>query len=133
MLAYADAGAAIAWLCDAFGFREREAARQEENGVVIHAELVLDDSTVMLATPSPEYEGPRLHAEHCERARRWLDHPWVVDGLLVRIDDADAHHARAVAAGANVIRPPEDVEPAGMRLYTVEDIEGHRWMFGAPL
>ena len=34
---------------------------------------------------------------------------------------------RARAAGANVIRPPED-GPDG-RLFTAEDVEGHRWMF----
>ena len=39
---------------------------------------------------------------------------------------------RAVAAGANVIRPLEDSPDAGMRLYTAEDCEGHRWMFGQP-
>ncbi len=50
--------------------------------------------------------------------------------LLVEVDDVDAHHARAVAAGATVIRPLEDTEEAGMRLYTAEDPEGHRWMFG---
>ena len=32
-----------------------------------------------------------------------------------------------MTAGANVIRPPED-GPDG-RLYTAEDLEGHRWMF----
>jgi uncharacterized glyoxalase superfamily protein PhnB len=57
----------------------------------------------------------------------------VIDGLLVEVDDVDAHHAQAVAAGATVIRPLEDEEGAGMRLYTAEDLEGHRWMFGQPL
>jgi uncharacterized glyoxalase superfamily protein PhnB len=47
--------------------------------------------------------------------------------VLVLVDDLDTHHAKAVAAGANVIRPPEE-GPDG-RLYTVEDLEGHRWMF----
>ena len=41
--------------------------------------------------------------------------------------DRRGAHARAVAAGANVIRAPEE-GPDG-RLYTVEDLEGHRWMF----
>lgn len=51
-------------------------------------------------------------------------------GFTVQVDDLDTHHGRAVEAGANVIRPPEDAEFAGMRLYTAEDLEGHRWMFG---
>ena len=81
----------------------------------------------MLAAPSPDYQSPKTHRETCEAAARWLDNPWVVDGLLVLVDDLDAHHSRAVAAGAAVIRPPEE-GPDG-RLYTAEDLEGHRWMF----
>ena len=81
----------------------------------------------MLATPSREYRSPKTHRDTCRAAARWLDCPWVVDGVLVEVDDLDAHHARAVAAGANVIRGPED-GPDG-RLYTAEDLEGHRWMF----
>ena len=60
------------------------------------------------------------------------DNPWVVDGLFVTVDDVDAHHARAVAGGAKIIRPLEDSPDAGLRLYTAEDCEGHRWMFGQP-
>ena len=62
----------------------------------------------MLATPNADYQGPRRHRETCEQARRWQDNPWVVDGLFVAVDDVDAHHAQAVAAGATVIRPLED-------------------------
>ena len=82
----------------------------------------------MLATPTREYESPKRHRETCEAARRWLDNPWVMDGLLVLVDDLDAHHARA-AEGRSERDPcaPED-GPDG-RLYTAEDIEGHRWMF----
>ena len=98
-----------------------------------HAELERDDSIVMLATPTADYEGPRRHRESCEAARRWQDNPWVIDGLFVVVDDVDTHHARAVAAGAIVIRPLADVEAIGMRLYTAEDPEGHRWMFGQEL
>ena len=87
----------------------------------------------MLSTPNADYEGPRRHRETCEAARRWQDNPWVIDGVFVTVDDVDAHHARAVAAGATVIRSPADVEPTGMRLYTAEDPEGHRWMFGQQL
>jgi uncharacterized glyoxalase superfamily protein PhnB len=133
MLAYADAAAAIDWLTAAFGFRERQGQRYtDEAGVVTHAELELDGEAIMLATPNADYQGPRRHAETCEAARRWLDNPWVIDGLFVEVDDVDAHHTQAVAAGAAVIRPLENSEGAGMRLYTAEDPEGHRWMFGQP-
>ena len=131
MMAYEDAARAIDWLTEAFGFREREGQRLTSgDGKVMHAELERDGAIVMLATPNAAYEGPSRHREHCEAARRWQDNPWVIDGLLVEVDDVDAHHAEAVAASASVIRPLEDVEGAGMRLYTAEDLEGHRWMFG---
>ena len=130
MIAYEDAAAAIDWLCQAFGFVEREGQRYtDENGVVGHAELELGSEIVMLATPNPDYRGPRRHRETCDAAHRWLDNPWVIDGVFVEVDDVDAHHARAVEAGAVVLREPE--EPGiGYRIYSAEDLEGHRWMFG---
>ena len=131
MIAYENAAAAIGWLTEAFGFTEREGQRYtDENGVVGHAELELDGEIVMLATPNPAYQSPKTHRETCADARRWLDNPWVIDGLFVEVGDVDAHHARAVEAGADVIRPLEHSDDAGMRIYTAEDLEGHRWMFG---
>jgi uncharacterized glyoxalase superfamily protein PhnB len=60
------------------------------------------------------------------------DNPWVIDGLFVEVDDVDAHHARALEHGAKILRQPE--EPGiGYRIYTAEDLEGHRWMFGQRL
>jgi uncharacterized glyoxalase superfamily protein PhnB len=127
MIAYEDTAAAIDWLTAAFGFTEHGRRYVMDDGTIGHAELELDGEIVMLATPNREYESPNRHRETCDAARRWLDNPWVVDGVLVLVDDLDAHHAEAVAAGANVIRAPED-GPEG-RLYTAEDLEGHRWMF----
>ena len=129
MLAYEDAAAAIDWLTRAFGFREDESQRHESDGTVAHAELERDGARIMLATPNPEYQAPKRHRETCEAAARWLDNPWVIDGVFVEVDDLDAHHAQAVAAGATILREPE--EPGvGFRIYSAEDPEGHRWMFG---
>jgi len=134
MLAYEDAAAAIDWLTQAFGFHEREGQRYTaDDGTVTHAELERDGEIVMLATPNADYQSPKRHRETCEAARRWQDNPWVIDGVFVSVDDVTAHHAQAVSAGAAVIRPPEDSVEAGMRLYTAEDLEGHRWMFGQSL
>jgi uncharacterized glyoxalase superfamily protein PhnB len=134
MVAYEDAAAAIDWLTEAFGFREREGQRYTaDDGTVTHAELERDGEIVMLATPNTAYQGPKRHRETCDAARRWQDNPWVVDGIFVGVDDVDAHHERAVSAGATVIRPLEDSPGVGMRLYTTEDPEGHRWMFGQSL
>jgi uncharacterized glyoxalase superfamily protein PhnB len=127
MIAYEDTAAAIDWLTKAFGFTERGQRYVNEDGTIGHAELELGGEIVMLATPDREYQSPKTHRATCEAAARWLDNPWVVDGVLVLVDDLKGHHARAVEAGANVIRQPED-GPDG-RLYTAEDLEGHRWMF----
>jgi uncharacterized glyoxalase superfamily protein PhnB len=132
MIAYEDAAAAIDWLCETFGFTEHGQRYVMEDGTIGHAELQLGDDIVMLATPNLEYQSPKTHRETCEAAARWLDNPYVIDGVHVEVDDVDAHYERARAAGANVLRPPE--EPGvGFRIYTVEDPEGHRWMFAQRL
>jgi uncharacterized glyoxalase superfamily protein PhnB len=131
MLAYEDAAAAIDWLVAAFGFSEREGQRYTaDDGTVGHAELELGGEVVMLATPNREYQSPKRHRETCEAARGWLDNPWVIDGVFVQVDDVQAHYRRAVEAGAEIIRALEHADEAGMRLYSAEDLEGHRWMFG---
>ena len=132
MIAYEDTAAAIDWLTTAFGFTERGQRYVMENGTIGHAELELDGEIVMLATPTREYQSPKTHRDECEAAARWLDNPYVVDGVHVEVDDVDAHHARAVASGATILRAPE--EPGvGFRIYTAEDLEGHRWMFAQRL
>jgi uncharacterized glyoxalase superfamily protein PhnB len=60
------------------------------------------------------------------------ENPWVIDGLWVEVADVDGHHAQAVDAGATIVRGLD--EPGiGYRIYTAEDLEGHRWMFGQRL
>ena len=127
MLAYEDATTAIDWLVDAFGFRER-LRYTEDDGTVTHAELELGGGLIMLATPTPDYVSPKRHRESCEQARKWSESPYVIDGVLVDVDDVDAHFARAKAAGATILSEPEDVG-IGVRHYRAEDLEGHRWMF----
>ena len=79
---------------------------------------------------SPDYRGPTRHAEECDQAARWLDNPYVVDGVLVHVPDLDTHLARSREAGASILRGPDE-QPFG-RLYTAADLEGHRWMFVEP-
>ena len=50
------------------------------------------------------------------------------DSMLVHVEDADAHHEQAAAAGAHILNPPTDY-PHGERQYTAEDPGGHRWTF----
>jgi len=131
-LGYEDAAAAIDWLCAAFGATEKAESRSTgADGTVLHAELDLEGSTIFLSTPEG-YVASRRHRDVCEIERRMHENPWVIDGLFVEVDDVDTHHARAAEAGASVIRGLE--EPGvGFRLYTAEDLEGHRWMFGQRL
>ncbi len=48
------------------------------------------------------------------------------------VDDVEACHARAVAAGAEVTKTLRD-EPWGMREFGVRTVDGHRIMFGSRL
>jgi uncharacterized glyoxalase superfamily protein PhnB len=130
-LGYEDAAAAIDWLGRAFGFEEDRSARYEEEGTITHAELDLGDARIYLSTPDG-YASPKRMREESELARRAYDNPWVIDGLFVEVEDVDAHYQRARDAGATILREPE--EPGiGHRIYSAEDLEGHRWMFGQPV
>ncbi|HEX2069246.1 MAG TPA: VOC family protein [Actinomycetota bacterium] len=127
MISYEDVAAAVDWLTNAFGFRETGQRYTDEEGRVTHAELELDGALVYLGWPGPEYQGPDHHAKECDHARTWLNHPYVIDGVHIYVDDLDAHYERAKQAGARILREPQ-TEPYG-RLYNAADLEGHRWMF----
>jgi uncharacterized glyoxalase superfamily protein PhnB len=127
-IGYEDAAAAITWLEKAFGFVEDPSARHEQDGVIGHAELDVGDARIYVSTPEG-YANPLRLRETSELARRAYDNPWVIDGHFVEVDDLDLHYDRALAAGATIIRERE--EPGiGYRIYSAEDLEGHRWMFG---
>ena len=128
MLSYEDVGRAADWVVQAFGFEERE-RYADDDGTVTHVTLELDGGIVFLGYPSPDYQGPKRHAEECETARRWRETPYVVDGVLVEVDDIAAHLERARAAGATILTELEENPYAGQRQYRAEDVEGHRWMF----
>jgi uncharacterized glyoxalase superfamily protein PhnB len=120
MLSYADASAALAFLTEAFGFEERFRMEMPD-GSIGHAELSLADEVVMLASewPAGGVVSPlRLTSVHAQ--------------VLVQVDDVDAHHARARAAGATIATEPAD-QDYGARSYRAIDPEGHRWIFSAPL
>src|SRR4029453_9252331 len=99
MISYEDGIAALEWLSRAFGFRET-ARMIAPDGRLGHGEMEAGDGLIMLASPSPDYEGPKRHRETCEQARKWSAVPWIIDGVLVYVDDVDEHFNRAQAAGA---------------------------------
>jgi uncharacterized glyoxalase superfamily protein PhnB len=129
MLAYEDGADAIDFLVKAFGFKER-LRFTEDDGTISHAELTTDGGgLIMLATPTPDYVSPKRLRETSEEARKMAEVPYVIDGVLVDVDDVDTHFARAKEAGATILSQPEDVPDVGVRHYRAEDPEGHRWMF----
>jgi uncharacterized glyoxalase superfamily protein PhnB len=127
MLAYEDGAAAIDWLTSAFGFSE-QTRFTDDDGTVTHAELETGSGTIMLATPSRDYVSPKRLRELSTEARKMAEVPYVIDGVLIEVDDVDAHFARAREAGATILSEPAD-QSVGIRHYRAEDLEGHRWMF----
>ncbi len=126
MIAYEDGIAALEWLAVAFGFRERT-RMTDKDGRLSHGEMETEESLIMLASPTTDYESPRHHRETCERARKWSAVPWVIDGVLVYVADVGAHYEREKRAGTRILSEPEAGD-YGHR-YRAEDLEGHRWMF----
>ena len=126
MLSYEDGIAALAWLHRAFGFRETARLTTPE-GKLSHGEMEVGNGLIMLASPTPEYRSPRRHREFCEQARKWSEVPWIIDGVLVYVNDLDRHFARAQRRGARILSAIEDGPPG--RRYRAEDFEGHRWFF----
>ena len=126
MIAYEDGPKAMDWLSSTFGFMER-ARMLGEDGRLSHGEMQAGEGVIMLATPTPDYQAPRRHREACEPAQKWSAVPYIIDGVLVYVDDVNAHYQRAKERGATILSEPE-ADDYGRR-YRAEDVEGHRWMF----
>ena len=126
MISYENGIAALQWLARAFGFKERTRILGPR-GELAHGEMDAGGGIIMLATPTPDYQPPKRHREYCEQASQWAQVPWVIDGVLIYVDNIDEHYARAKNAGAIILSEPEDGPPG--RRYRAEDLEGHRWMF----
>jgi uncharacterized glyoxalase superfamily protein PhnB len=112
VLHYANLGKAIAFLSEAFGFTEHAVHKGPEDQIV-YAELEFGGAYVGFgATPageSPFALGPTA--------------------VYVALQDPDAHHARAVAAGAEIVMGLTD-QDYGSREYAAADTEGNVWCFG---
>lgn len=117
---YRNAAAAIEWLMKAFGF-EKKVAYASENGEIMHAELTFGNGMIMLGSCRDDDLGQFMGVPS-ELGGRGTGCVYVV------VDDVEAHHATAVAAGAKIVRPLT-VEPHGAT-YCCLDLEGHLWSFG---
>jgi len=119
LLVYENLPTAHDFLVDAFGF-EPGGVHYDDDGSPLHAEVRAGHTTIWM---------------HRVVAEQRLNTPRVVEsvsGLVVFVDDVDAHYARAVAAGASVDSEPRD-QPYGEREYGARDLEGHRWWFVMPI
>ena len=119
---YRDPAAALEWLERVFGF-ERLMVITNAAGAVEHAELGFKGrGQVMIGgewsdfVASPASVGGR----NTQRI-----HVMMTEGL-------DAHCERARAAGAEIVRAPQD-EFYGDRCYLARDLEGHVWTFSQPV
>jgi PhnB protein len=105
---------------DAIDFYERAfgaevVARLEAGGMLVHAALRIGDSMITLCDAMPDhgFVAPDREAP-------------VTQFITLYVDDADALHARALAAGATQVKPVSD-HIHGDRAGSVRDPFGHRW------
>lgn len=112
----ADACGLIRFLVDAFGFEET--AVYGEGDHVDHAELSWPEGGGVMLGSGPKPGG---------------DDTWPVQpggfGAYVVTADPDAVHARAKAAGAEIITELHETD-YGSRDFAARDPEGNRWSFG---
>jgi PhnB protein len=113
-LAVRDAKAALGFYARAFG-AELVLELDMPDGKVAHAEIRIGDSILMLSEENPDW-GNRS--------------PQALGGspvsLMIYVPDADAAFARALAAGAEQVRPVED-QFYGDRSGTLKDPYGYQW------
>jgi uncharacterized glyoxalase superfamily protein PhnB len=110
-LVYADVVEAIGWLCETFGFTELWRAGGHR------ARLAFGNGVVILADHDPSY-GRSVPDSSALRSH----------SVMVKVDDVDAHHARARQRGARILSAPAD-HPYGERQYSAADLAGHHWTF----
>jgi PhnB protein len=116
-LTFRDAAKAIEFYARAFGARETERMLGPDGKAVMHAELKIGDSIVMLSDEIPGMST-------C-RAPESLG--GTTTGLLLYVPDVDAAFKRAVDAGCKVLLPLADMF-WGDRFGKLEDPFGQQWM-----
>ena len=114
---YRDVPAALDFLSRAFGFTELMRTGTPSGGM--HGDMELDGQRIMMGQGSRDWG--MLPANEAGGATQ---------GVFVYLPDVDTHHARAAAAGAEIVKSPYD-ELYG-RTYTARDLDGHPWFFTTP-
>ena len=101
----------------AFGAVEQHRVENDAGEVV--CQLSVDGAEFWVAEEAP------LHGNHSPEALAGA-----TTKLLLAVDDPDRAFARAVAAGATAVYPPEDAH--GWRIGHVVDPYGHHWEIARP-
>ena len=109
-----DAARAIEFYKHAFGAVDR-GAMKDPNGKVIHAELKIGDSIIMLADEFPEFGSVSPQSGGSTSM-----------ALHIYVEDVDKAFDRAVKAGAHVEMPVMD-QFWGDRFGSLKDPFGHKW------
>ena len=117
-LFYKNPLAALDWLERAFGF-ERVMVIRDQQDQLVHSEMRFGDSYLMVGSEWADFTASP--ASIGGKNTQTL-HVHLQEGL-------DQHCERARAAGAVILREPQD-EFYGDRTYTARDAEGHVWTFG---
>lgn len=110
-----DANRAIEFYKKAFGAQERGGVAKGPDGKVMHAELKIGDSIIMLSDEFPEFGS---HAPDSGASSSM--------GLHVYVNNVDDAFDRAVKAGAKVEMPVAD-QFWGDRYGRLKDPFGHKW------
>jgi len=110
-----DASRAIDFYQRAFGAQVRGGVAKGPDGKVMHAELKIGDSIIMLSDEYPEFGSlsPQSGGSSCV-------------GLHIYVDDVDNTFDRAVKAGAHVELPVAE-QFWGDRYGRLKDPFGHKW------
>ena len=121
-LRYRDALAAIDWLTRALGF-QKNAVYMGPNNTVAHAQLTFGNGMIMLGSVDNGGETARFMIQPDEVGLR------ETKGIYLVVSDADAVHATAKAASAEMVLDIRDMDYGG-RAFTCRDPEGHLWSIG---
>jgi len=115
-----DAAKAIEFYARAFDAKERFRLAGP-GGRIGHAEIRIGPTTIMLSDEYPEHgiRGPRSLGG-------------TSFAIHLHVADVDQAFAKAVAAGASVLRPLQD-QFYGERSGTLRDPFGHEWLLGGHL
>jgi len=115
MFVFGDARKAMDFYKQAFGAQERYVVPGPDGKGVMHAEMLVGDSIIMLGEENPQ--------NPCKSVKTLGGSPVSFYLYVERVDEA---FRTAVAAGAEVRMPVQDMF-WGDRMGTVEDPFGHNW------